>query len=86
VPTLVFPDGSTLTEPSTGELKAKLASLGYETPSATWTQAIIENPITSLIGSLLAVMGIINGDLLTIAIGAVVLAVGPIMSQLRNRT
>ncbi|NDJ62191.1 MAG: hypothetical protein GYB67_13775 [Chloroflexi bacterium] len=32
VPTLVFPDGSTLTEPSEGTLRAKLRSLGYEVP------------------------------------------------------
>ena len=30
VPTLVFPDGSTLTEPSASELKAKLESRGYK--------------------------------------------------------
>lgn len=29
VPTLVFPDGSTLTEPSTGDLDAKLKGMGY---------------------------------------------------------
>lgn len=29
VPTLVFPDGSTLTEPSRRQLRAKLKSLGY---------------------------------------------------------
>ena len=29
VPTLVFPDGSTLMEPGVGELKAKLESMGY---------------------------------------------------------
>ncbi len=29
VPTLVFPDGSTLTEPSARQLKAKLESMGY---------------------------------------------------------
>ena len=32
VPTFVFPDGSTLTEPGTGELKEKLKQLGYEVP------------------------------------------------------
>lgn len=32
VPTLVFPDGSTLTEPSSVALKRKLESLGYEVP------------------------------------------------------
>ncbi len=32
VPTLVFPDGSTLTEPSTGELVTKLEAMGYHVP------------------------------------------------------
>jgi mycoredoxin len=36
VPTLVFPDGSTLTEPSTSELKAKLESLGYKIGPLAW--------------------------------------------------
>ena len=36
VPTLVFPDGSTLTEPSVGELKAKLESMGYNVGSVAW--------------------------------------------------
>jgi mycoredoxin len=36
VPTLVFPDGSTLTEPTVGELQSKLNSLGYKTGLASW--------------------------------------------------
>jgi mycoredoxin len=36
VPTLVFPDGSTLTEPTTADLKAKLESLGYKVGLAAW--------------------------------------------------
>ena len=32
VPTLLFPDGSTLTEPSSGALKNKLKQLGYDVP------------------------------------------------------
>ena len=32
VPTLVFPDDSTLTEPSSGELKSKLEEFGYTVP------------------------------------------------------
>ena len=32
VPTLVFPDGSTLTEPSSGALKSKLEEFGYTVP------------------------------------------------------
>ena len=36
VPTLVFPDGSTLTEPSAGALRARLQSLGYTVPFTAW--------------------------------------------------
>lgn len=36
VPTLVFPDGSTLTEPSVGELKSKLESLGHKVGLVAW--------------------------------------------------
>jgi mycoredoxin len=36
VPTLVFPDGSTLTEPTVGELKSKLESMGYKVGIVAW--------------------------------------------------
>ncbi len=36
VPTLVFPDGSTLTEPTVGELKSKLESVGYQVGFVAW--------------------------------------------------
>ena len=36
VPTLAFPDGSTLTEPSAAALTAKLEELGYEFAPSTW--------------------------------------------------
>ncbi len=36
VPTLVFPDGSTLTEPSTDELRKKLEAIGYDVPLFAW--------------------------------------------------
>jgi hypothetical protein len=36
VPTLVFPDGSTLTEPSVGQLKARLAGFGYQVRPTAW--------------------------------------------------
>jgi len=32
VPTLVFPDGSTLTEPGAGELRKRLQTMGYNVP------------------------------------------------------
>ncbi len=36
VPTLVFPDGSTLTEPTVGELRSKLEALGYKVGLVAW--------------------------------------------------
>ena len=36
VRTLVFPDGSTLTEPTVGELQSKLKSLGYKVGLVAW--------------------------------------------------
>jgi mycoredoxin len=36
VPTLIFPDGSTLTEPSVGELKRKLETMGYRVGPLAW--------------------------------------------------
>ncbi len=36
VPTLAFPDGSTLTEPTVRELQSKLESLGYKVGLVAW--------------------------------------------------
>lgn len=36
VPTLVFPDGTTLTEPSPSALKRKLEALGYRVSPLAW--------------------------------------------------
>ena len=36
VPTLTFPDGSSLTEPSAGQLKEKLEGLGYQVGFLAW--------------------------------------------------
>lgn len=49
VPTLLFPDGSTLTEPSTGELKAKLNAIGYNVPLQTMILAYIPKLIIVVI-------------------------------------
>ena len=49
VPTLVFPDGSTLTEPRTGPLKDKLADLGYRPAEPEWVESVKE-AITCVVG------------------------------------
>lgn len=40
VPTLVFLDGSTITEPTRKALRMKLENLGYPVPSAIWIQLL----------------------------------------------
>lgn len=51
VPTLVFPDGSILTEPGAGELRDKLMSMGYNVP--------ITALITGNIGMVIIVIGVV---------------------------
>jgi mycoredoxin len=57
VPTLVFPDGSTLTEPTVGELQSKLESLGYNVGLVAW-----------LIGNIWPVFFIVAGVLIAVLI------------------
>jgi mycoredoxin len=60
VPTLVFPDGTTLIEPSVGELQQHLAGLGYSIPLtaqliARWPQILIA---AGVLLALLRVLGV----------------------------
>lgn len=57
VPTLVFPDGSTMTEPTVRELKTKLESLGYKVGFAAW-----------LIGNSRLIFFIVTGVLIAVLI------------------
>ena len=56
VPTLVFPDGSTLTEPSVGELQSKLESLGYKVGLVAWLTGNIWLIFFIVTGVLIAVL------------------------------
>ena len=56
VPTLVFPDGSTLTEPTVGELKSKLESLGYKVGPVAWLIGHIWPIVFIVAGVLIAVL------------------------------
>ena len=62
VPTLVFPDGSTLTEPGAGALRSKLREQGYDTAAidsfAATVKATLRNPIYLLLVALLVVLAI----------------------------
>ena len=73
VPTLEFPDGSTLTEPSTEALNRKLKKLGYQVPPPTMWQSLTENPFYSLLGTAALLFGLIDGNGVFIAIGVGIL-------------
>jgi mycoredoxin len=85
VPTLVFPDGSTLTEPTAAELKAKLRSLGHEISSPTWAQRmqlIVQHPATQVVGIGLLLAGIFGDLTWLLVVGAVLLALGLLTRRL----
>lgn len=60
VPTLVFPDGSTLTEPGPRQLHAKLQDMGYDVSTfAAWrpyVMATLGNPLILLAVAAVAVI------------------------------
>jgi mycoredoxin len=88
VPTLVFPDGSTLTEPTRGELQAKLGSLGYEFRPPTgmeWIQLILQHPITRLVGIICLLGGMLSETNWLLFVGVVVLGLGLLIGRLRTR-
>ena len=85
VPTLVFPDGSTLTEPSVGQLQVKLESLGYEVRSPTlmeWLQHILQHPIVRAAGVLCIAIGMISETNWILFVGVVVLGLGLLIGRL----
>jgi mycoredoxin len=56
VPTLVFPDDSSLTEPTVGELQAKLKSQGYKVSLVAWLIGYSRPIFFIAIGLLIAVL------------------------------
>ena len=75
VPTIVFSDGSTLTEPPLNVLQTKLETLGYEIQPRSWRDWLVliaGNPTLRLLGIVALVFGLIGGNNLLIGIGAIV--------------
>lgn len=74
VPTLVFPDGTTLTEPSGAQLQARLKAEGFTVRPPTLLQRFTENPFASLLGLVALVFGLIDGNWVFLVMGAALLA------------
>ena len=71
VPTLVFPDGSTLTEPSTAVLRQKLEALGYEVAKPNLWQVLKDNPFNSIMTLTALLYGLYdqNGVFIVLGLG-----------------
>ena len=88
VPTLTFPDGSSLTEPDEAALKAKLESIGFTVRALTLidrAQVIFEFPIIFIIGVLILAFGLYSGDNIQVAVGATIVAIR-LLFLLKRRT
>lgn len=81
VPTLVFPDGSTLTEPSTAVLRQKLESLGYKVPQPNLWQSLRDNPFYSIMGTALFLFGLYDGNWVFMALGVGILVFAVVSSR-----
>jgi mycoredoxin len=89
VPTLVFPDGSTMTEPATAELLDKLRSYGEQVEASSYTgylSILFKGPGLRLIAALLVLSGIFTDLQLLTWIGLVLLAISFVLFFLKNRT
>jgi mycoredoxin len=76
VPTLVFEDGSTLTEPSTKVLLNHMEALGYELDHQMPLDRILyffRGPGIRMLGALMVLLGLVYDALLLIVAGSILL-------------
>jgi mycoredoxin len=83
VPTLVFPDRSTLTEPSRSQLQEKLLEFGYEDPGGTLLDAWRENWIFTLLGIMFFAFAGASQTWWLVLFGVAFLAYPPISYKLK---
>ncbi len=87
VPTLVFPDGSTLTEPSDQELRSKLNALGYTVGPASLLEKVLtalQSPLVRMLAVVLIASGAAGRDVSLAAAGVALLLVS-LLAQLLSR-
>ena len=88
VPTLVFPDGSTLTEPSDQALRQKLNGFGFEVGPASPGEkvlAALQSPMVRLVAVVLLATGAAGRDWQLLAAGAVLLLVSLLVQIAQTR-
>ncbi len=74
VPTLVFPDGTTMTEPSRREMEEKLKRMGYETAVPNLRETFLENKFYTLLGIGAFLFGLYDGNAVFMMLGLGILA------------
>lgn len=84
VPTFVFPDGSTLTEPPMAQLKEKLVMLGYTVKPPTLLQSLTENPFFALFGLGALLFAAIDHNVVFLLIGLGFIAYVLLKDRLHN--
>ena len=87
VPTLHFPDGSTLTEPSLTQLETKLEALGYQVRPATWWERLrllLDSPTTRLFGIIFVALGWATDNQTFLIFGVVFLAMGVVLRLVKG--
>lgn len=87
VPTLVFPDGSTLTEPSDQELRGKLNALGYAVGPASLVEKVLtalQSPLVRVLAVVLIASGAAGSDTPLLAAGVALFLVS-MLAQLLSR-
>ena len=88
VPTLVFPDGSTLTEPSDQELRQKLNALGYEVGPASLLERVLtalQSPFVRILAVMLIAFSAVNHNLPLIAASVALFLVSMLAQFLARR-
>lgn len=83
VPTLLFPDKTTMTEPSRAELQAKLEEYGYKDPGGTIWDAWRENWIFTFLGVMFFAFAGATQSWILVALGVAFLAYPPISYKLK---
>ena len=84
VPTLVFPDGSSLTEPSSEMLKEKLGAMGYRLRRPNPWESIKEQPFLIIAGMLALLFGFSDANNGFVIIGLLLLAFVIVSGWLRG--
>ena len=89
VPTLEFPDGSTLTEPTLQELEQKLAALGLEIPTSSWSHWLVPllvSPVLRIVALGSALVGLVVGEAWLLVLGLTVLVLSLAVGWWHKRT